>query len=73
MAHVNDLIAASEQRQQREMAYRISEAFGELSAQRQNDLLRVQQGLGQLEGAAGAEALRQRQLINYLLTVSEKR
>mgnify|MGYP003587635444 CR=1 FL=1 len=73
MARVDQLIAASEQRQQREMAYRMSEMFGELSAQRQNDLLRVQQGLGALEGTTGAEALRQRQLINYLLTVSEKR
>lgn len=73
LARVDQLIAASEQRQQREMAYRMSEMFGELSAQRQNDLLRVQQGLGALEGTTGAEALRQRQLINYLLTVSEKR
>lgn len=73
MARVSELIAASEQRQQREMAYRMSEMFGELSAQRQNDLLRVQQGLGALEGSTGAEVLRQRQLINYLLTVSEKR
>jgi anti-sigma factor RsiW len=73
MARVSDLIASSEQRQQREMAYRMSEMFGELSAQRQNDLLRVQQGLGALEGTTGAEVLRQRQMINYLLTVSEKR
>ena len=73
MARVSELIAASEQRQQREMAYRMTEMFGELSAQRQNDLLRVQQGLGAIEGTTGAEVLRQRQLINYLLTVSEKR
>ncbi len=73
MSRVSDLVAASEQRQQREMAYRMSEMFGELSAQRQTDLLRVQQGLGALEGTTGAEVLRQRQLINYLLTVSEKR
>ncbi|MBP7569193.1 MAG: zf-HC2 domain-containing protein [Acidobacteria bacterium] len=74
MARVNEMIAASEQRQQREMAYRISELLNELSAQRQNDLLRVQQGLGVLEGTTGAEVMRQRQLINYLLTtVSEKR
>jgi len=74
MARVNELIAASEQRQQREMAYRISELANELTAQRQNDMLRVQQGLGVLEGTTGAEVMRQRQLINYLLTtVSEKR
>ncbi len=74
MARVSEMIAASEQRQQREMAYRISGLLNELSAQRQNDLLRVQQGLGVLEGTTGAEVMRQRQLLNYLLTtVSEKR
>ncbi|HSK11489.1 MAG TPA: zf-HC2 domain-containing protein [Vicinamibacterales bacterium] len=73
VARVSEMIAASEQRQERAMAYRMSEMFGELSAQRQNDLLRVQQGLGQLEGTTGAEVMRQRQLLNYLLTVSERR
>ena len=69
LARVQELIDQSEQRTQREMAYRISELGGEVTAQRLADLRKVQQGLGQ----TGAEALQQRQLINYLLTVSQKK
>ncbi len=69
MSRVEDLIAQSEQRTQREMAYRISELSGEVSAQRISDLRRMEQGLG----ATGAEALQNRNLINYLLTVSQKK
>jgi len=68
-----EMLASSEQRQQREMAYRISEVTGELAAQRHNDLLMVEQGLGQIQGTTGAEVLQQRQLLNYLLTVSQRR
>jgi anti-sigma factor RsiW len=69
LSRVEDLIAQSEQRIQREMAYRISELSGEVSAQRISDLRRMEQGLG----ATGAEALQNRQMINYLLTVSQKK
>jgi len=69
LSRVEDLIAQSEQRTQREMAYRISELNGEVSAQRIADLRRMEQGLG----ATGAEALQNRQMINYLLTVSQKK
>ncbi len=73
MARVRQLIDESEQRQQREMAYRVSQVQGELSAQRRADLYRVQAGLGQLQGQTGEEVMKQRQLINYLLTVSQKK
>ena len=70
LSRVEDLIAQSEQRQQREMAYRISELNGEVTAQRISDLRKMEQGLG----ATGAEALQNRQMINYLLTtVSQKK
>ena len=69
LSRVEDLITQSEQRTQREMAYRISELSGEVSAQRIADLRRMEQGLG----ATGAEALQNRNMINYLLTVSQKK
>lgn len=73
MTRVRSLIDESEQRQQREMAYRISQVQGEFGVQRRADLLRMQAGLGQIQGQTGEEVLRQRQLINYLLTVSQKK
>lgn len=73
MARVRALIDESEQRQQRELAYRLTQVQGEFGVQRRADLLRVQQGFGQLQGQTGAEVAQQRQLINYLLTVSQKK
>jgi hypothetical protein len=35
--------------------------------------VRIEYGLGQLEGATGAEVARQRELLNYLVTVSQRR
>lgn len=73
MARVRALIDESEQRQQRELAYRVAQVQGEIGVQRRADLLRVQQGFGQLQGQTGAEVAQQRQLLNYLLTVSQKK
>jgi hypothetical protein len=77
LRRVRDLIessvSASEKRQQEQLAYRLREVTEELAAQRHNDLLRVQQGFGQIQGTTGAEVMQQRQLLNYLLTVSQRR
>jgi hypothetical protein len=63
----------SEQRQRREFASQVAHLQGEWGAQRQADLVRLQQGLGWVQGRTGAEVAQQRQLINYLLSVSQQR
>ena len=71
-ALVDDRIGESERRQQNELAYRLADLQSDVATQRHADLLRVQQGLGQVN-RTGAEVLQQRQLLNYLLTVAEKK
>ena len=51
LQRVRAMIDQSEQRQQRELALRLSQASRELDTQREADLLRVQQELGQQHDA----------------------
>ncbi len=72
MARVTDLIEASETRQQREMAVRISQVMRDVNTQRRTDLAQVVNGMGALEGRTGAAVAQQRELLNYLVRVSQK-
>lgn len=72
-AMIESSIGDSERRQQREFATQVTQLQGEWGAQRQADLVRLQQGLGWVQGQTGAEVAQQRRLINYLLTVSQKK
>lgn len=65
---VQDLIAQSEARQRRELAFRVAQVVRDFDTQRQTDLVRIQQGLGQIEGSTAAD----RQLLNYLVRVSQR-
>lgn len=67
VARVRALIEASEKRQQQELALRLTQFGRDIDLQRRADLVRVEQGLGQLEGRTGAEVARQREAINYLI------
>jgi len=67
LARVRGLIEASEQRQQQELALRLTQFVRDVEMQRRADLVRINQGLGQLEGRTGAEVERQREAINYLI------
>lgn len=67
IARVRALIEASEKRQQQELALRLTQFGRDFDLQRRADLVRVEQGLGQLEGRTGAEVARQREAINYLI------
>jgi hypothetical protein len=69
---VKELIAASETRTQREMALRLAEVVRDVDAQRRADMRRVADGLGVLEGRTGAAVAQQREMMNYLLRVSQK-
>jgi hypothetical protein len=72
LRRVEALIRASEDRQQRELALRLSQAMRDVDRQRQSDLIRIQRGLGELEGFAGREAVRTREALDYLMRVSQR-
>jgi len=67
---VAELIGQSERRQRRELALRLTQFSRDLEVQRRSDLVRINQGLGQFEGRAGAEMQRQRQMLDFIMRVS---
>ena len=69
LRRVQALIEESESRQRRELALRVAQVVREFDVQRQTDLVRIQRGLGALEGSSAAD----RQLLNYLMRVSTPR
>jgi len=70
LERVRGLIAESEQRQQRELALRLTQFGRDFDQQRRTDLVRINQGFGQFEGRTGAEIARQRQMLDYIMRVS---
>jgi hypothetical protein len=73
LAQVRALIDESEQRQQRELALRTAQVVRDFDLQRRVDLAQIQRNFGQIEGVTGAEVREQREMLNYLLRVSEQR
>jgi hypothetical protein len=73
LARVRTLIEESEQRQQRELALRTAQVVRDFDSQRRVDLAQIQRNFGQIEGLTGAEAREQREMLNYLMRVSEQR
>jgi hypothetical protein len=73
LAQVRALIDESEQRQQRELALRTAQVVRDFDLQRRADLMQIQNNFGQIEGLAGAEVREQREMLNYLIRVSEQR
>ena len=67
------LIEESEQRQQRELALRTAQVVRDFDSQRRVDLAQIQRSFGQIEGLTGAEVREQRQMLDYLMRVSEQR
>ena len=72
MTRVRDLINASETKQQREMAVRISQVMRDMDTKHRADLARVVDNFGVLEGRTGVTAAQQREMLNYLVRVSQK-
>jgi hypothetical protein len=63
---VEQLLAASEARQQRELAYRLTQFTSDMDMQRRADLLKITQSFGQFD----EQMLRQRQMLNNVIRVS---
>ncbi len=72
LRQVQALIDESEVRQQRNLALRVAELSRDFDLQRKADLVTVQQGLGRLESRTEAEAARARQMMNYIVRVSQQ-
>ncbi len=70
LRRVQELVTASETRQQRELALRLTQHQRDFDIQRRADLVRLERGLGQFEGRTVAEQTRQRQMLNYVMRVS---
>jgi hypothetical protein len=66
LRRVQQLRAESEQRQARELAFRLTQFTSDMNMQRRADLLRITQSLGQVD----EQMLRQRQMMNNVLRVS---
>jgi hypothetical protein len=63
---VQELLAASEARQERNLALRLTQFNRDVNVQRQADLVRIQQLFGHSEG----EISKQRQMLNYVMRAS---
>ena len=72
LERVRGMIDESEQRQRRELALRAAEMVRDFDAQRNDDLVRIERTLGQMDGTTSVEVAQQRQLINYLMRVSQR-
>jgi len=72
LERVRTMIQDSEQRQQRELALRTAEVVRDFDAQRRVDLTRIERTLGQMDGTTGVEVEQQRQMLNYLMRVSQR-
>ena len=67
LTRVRNLIQESERRQQQELALRVAQLGRDLDLQRRADLVRIDQGIGQLEGRTGAAVARQREMLDYIV------
>jgi hypothetical protein len=72
LRRVDALIEESERRQQRELALRVADLMRELDTQRRADLVKIDRSLGVLQNNTGVEVMKQRELLNYLVRVSQK-
>jgi len=72
LGRVRALVDESERRQQRELALRAAEILRDVNAQREADLVKIDRSLGLIQNNTGVEAMRQRELINYLVRTSQR-
>jgi anti-sigma factor RsiW len=72
LRRVRALIDDSEKRQQRELALRVAQVIRDVTAQRQADLSKIDRNLGLIQNTTGVEILKQREMVNYLMRVSQR-
>jgi hypothetical protein len=69
---VRSILDESERRQERELALRVAEVLKDVNAQRQADLVKIDSSLGFIQRSTYGEQMKQREVVNYLLKVSQK-
>ncbi len=72
LRRVRALIDESEKREQRELALRVAQVLRDVNAQRQADLSKIDRNLGLIQNNTGVEILKQREMMNYLMRVSQR-
>ena len=72
LRRVRALVDERDRKQQRELALRLAQVVRDVNAQRQADLVKIDRSLGLIQNNTGVEAMRQRELLNYLVRVSQK-
>jgi putative zinc finger protein len=72
LQQVKTMLDESERRQQRELALGLVRLAQDVDTQRRADLVRFEQGFGQIETLTAQEAARQRNINNYLVRVSQR-
>jgi hypothetical protein len=69
---VRALVEQGERQQQRELALRVAQVVRDVNAQREADLVKIDRSLGVMQNNTGVEVMKQRELLNYLVRVSQK-
>jgi putative zinc finger protein len=72
LRRVRALIDESEKREERELALRVAQVLRDVNAQRQADLSKIDRNLGLIQNSTGVEILKQREMVNYLMRVSQR-
>ena len=72
LRRVRALVEESERKQQRELALRVAQVIRDVNAQREADLVKIDRSLGLIQNNTGVEAMKQRELLNYLVRVSQR-
>jgi hypothetical protein len=67
LKRVRSLLSESEERQRSELALRTAQVMRDMEIQRKVDMATVQQDIGKIQGATGAELRQQRELTNMLI------
>lgn len=71
LRRVEQMLAASESRQQRELALRVSQVLHDVDSQHRADMARIERTVSPVAGLTAAEIQEQRQMLNYLMRVSQ--
>jgi anti-sigma factor RsiW len=75
LRRVRTMLEDSERRQQNELALRVAEVSAEVNAKRQAEMYRIGQSIRNTQnklGALGADVLRTRSSLNYIMNVNQK-
>ena len=68
---VEQMVAASETRQQQQLALRVSQVLHDVDSQHQADIARIERTVSPVAGLTAQEIQEQRQMLNYLMRVSQ--